>query len=89
LLVDLWPCLGKFSIQLDPLVCACITVCLDCLGWTFWYTHSAINALVRIDYQHVLPFVETVHRAHTDTICVLAFDTIIVDYIGHCDFLIL
>src|SRR5690606_28480432 len=40
---------------------------------------GAVDALVRIDHQEVLAFVETVHRAHLDAVGVLALDAVLGD----------
>jgi hypothetical protein len=43
----------------------------DGLGGTFGFTYAAVDALVGMDHQHVVPLVETIDRAHFDAIHVL------------------
>jgi len=41
---------------------------LDRIGWTFGFAHAAVDALVRMDHQHVVALVEAVHRADFNAI---------------------
>jgi hypothetical protein len=56
---------------------------LDRLGRAFRLAHAAIDALVGMDDEHVLAFIEAVDRTHLDAIHVLALDAIVGDDIGH------
>src|SRR6266446_2202502 len=44
---------------------------------------GAIDALVRVDHQHVRPFVEAIDRADIDAVGVLALDAAFHDDVGH------
>src|SRR6202035_3019653 len=54
---------------------------------TFWLANPAIDTFVRMDDQHVLALVETIHGADFYTIHQLTFDATLIDYIGHLSFL--
>ena len=77
------PKFGIFAIELDPLVHVRLCVRPDRICRTFWFTDTAIDALVRVYHQHVLAFVETVHRTDFHTVGVFAGNAGIVDNIGH------
>ena len=49
---------------------------------TFRLAHPAIDAFVRVDYEHVLALVEAVHRAHFDAVHRFAPNTCLVDDVG-------
>ena len=44
---------------------------------------ATVNTFIGVNDEHVLPLVETIHRAYFDAIGVFAFDTKVVDDIGH------
>jgi hypothetical protein len=52
---------------------------LDRVNRAFRHADPAINAFVRMDDEHVLAFVEAVHRAHLDAIHNLATNAVLVD----------
>src|SRR6185312_9032178 len=56
---------------------------LDRLDRTFRLANAAVDALVRMNDEHVLAFIEAVHRTDFDAIHVLALDAVVVDDIGH------
>src|SRR5437764_697509 len=56
---------------------------LDRIDGTFGLAHPAIDTLVGIDDEHVLAFIEAVHRTDLDAIHVLAADASIGDDVGH------
>ena len=47
---------------------------------------AAIDALVRVNHEEVLPLVEAVDGAHFDTVGVLTFDAGLSDDVGHFRF---
>jgi hypothetical protein len=55
----------------------------DRLDRTFGLAHTAIDALVGVDHQHVLTLIETIYRANLDAIHVLAADAGFGDDVGH------
>ena len=71
------------AIELEPLFGFLFGVGQNRLDRTFRLAHAAIDALVRIDHQHVLALVETIDRANLDTIHVFAFDAGFGDDVGH------
>ena len=50
---------------------------------TLIHAHTAVDALLRIDSQHVRALLETRHRAHAHTIRILALNTGFSDYKCH------
>ena len=50
------------------------------------YAHPAVDALVGVDDEHVLAFVEAVDGAHRDAIGGLALDAPFIDDVGHSPF---
>src|SRR3546814_17586093 len=54
-------------------------------GRAFRFAHAAVDALVRVDDQHILALVETVHGANLDAIHIFAADAVIGHDIGHGD----
>src|SRR5436190_22783951 len=59
---DVGPFLGVFGIDLQPFVEAGFGVRLDRVGRAFRLADAAVDALVRVDDEHVLAFIETVDR---------------------------
>ena len=49
----------------------------------FRLANAAIDAFVRVDDEHVLALVETVHRTYLDAVRVLAANATLVDDAGH------
>jgi hypothetical protein len=80
---DIGPLLGKLSVDLEPPLNPWFSIGLDRLDRAFRLAHAAIDAFVRVNDQHVLALVETIHGANLDAVHVFAFDAIIVDDIGH------
>src|ERR1700704_4238982 len=74
LLGDVRPALGVFGIHLQPFLQAGLGVGLDGVGGTFRFAHAAIDALVRMNDQHVFTLVEAVHGANFNAIGIFAFD---------------
>src|SRR5690625_2079739 len=80
---DPWPDFRVSLVQLDPGFEIWLGIGEDCVGRTFRLADPAIDALVRMDDEHVLAFIEAVHRTDFDAIRVFAQDTVIRDDIGH------
>ena len=55
----------------------------DCVHRAFGLANPAVDALVRMDDEHVLAFVEAVDRADLDAVGELALDAVLVDDVGH------
>ena len=83
LLIDVRPYFGIFCIKAQPILQVRVGVRLDRLDWAFWLAHSAIDALVWMDDEHVLAFVKAVDRTDFNAIGVFAFDTVFGDHECH------
>src|SRR3984957_6593634 len=83
LLGDIRPALGIFGIHLKPFFQAGLGIGLDRVGWTFGFAHTAVDALVRMDHQHVVALVEAVYRADFNAIGIFAFNAGFSDDVSH------
>src|SRR5882724_10179503 len=72
-----------FAVQFQPALSLRLAVRNDSLDRTFGLAHTAIDALVRVNDEHVLALVEAVDRAHLDAVHVLAADAGFSDNVGH------
>jgi hypothetical protein len=77
------PRLGVFSIQLQPKNEVRLSVRLDCLGRAFRFAHTAIDALVRVNNEHIFALVEAVNGAHLHAIQIFAFYAVFYNHISH------
>src|SRR3546814_6656668 len=80
---DLGPLGGEGRVQLKPLLKPVFSVRKDRLGRAFRLAHTAIDAFLGVDDQHVLALVEAVHGANLDAIHIFAADAGVGDPIGH------
>ena len=80
---DVRPGLGVVGVDLQPLVEARLSVRLDRLGRAFRLADAAVDALIRVDDEHVLALIETVHRTDFDAVHIFALDAVFDDDIGH------
>src|SRR5207244_12811176 len=78
------PSLGKLAVELQPLLQPGLRVGLDRLDRAFWLADPAVDALVRMNDEHVLAFIEAVDRADLHAIGVFALYAFYVDDVGHC-----
>jgi hypothetical protein len=60
---------------------------LDCVDRAFRLANAAIDAFIRVDDEHILALVETVHRTNLDAVRVLAADAALVDDVGQLSLL--
>jgi hypothetical protein len=51
--------------------------------WAFGDAHTAVDAFVGMNDEHVFAFIEAIDRAYFHAIGVFAFDAIVGDDIGH------
>src|SRR5262245_28343962 len=72
---DVGPARGVVAIELEPSFGYRLAVGDDGFDRAFRLAHPAIDALVGVDDEHVLAFIETIDRAHLDAVHVLASDT--------------
>src|SRR5689334_706519 len=75
--------LGILRIHFQPLLEPSPGTRLDGVGGAFRLAHAAVDALVRMDDQHVLALVETIYRANLDAVGVLALDAGFSDDVSH------
>src|SRR5262249_60222656 len=80
---DVGPGLGVFSVERQPLFQAGLGIGLDGVDRAFRLAHAAIDALVRMNDEHVLALVEAVDRTDFHAIHVLAANATLVDDVGH------
>jgi hypothetical protein len=83
LLGDVRPALGVFGIHLKPLFQPRLGIRLNRVGRTFRFTDATINALVRMNDEHVLALVEAIDGTYFDAVGVFAFDTGFSDDVSH------
>src|SRR5581483_4849420 len=81
---DIGPLHGKICVEFQPFLEAGLGIGLDRIDRAFRLAYPTIDALVRVDDEHVLAFIEAVDRTHLDAVHVFAFDAIIVDDVSHC-----
>jgi hypothetical protein len=79
---NVWPDSRVFGIQPQPFLQPWLGVRFDRVNWAFRHADPAIDALVRMDDEHVLAFIKAVHRTHFDAIHNLTTDAVVVDDIG-------
>src|SRR5690606_19186096 len=72
-----------FGVQLEPLIQSRLGIGLDCLGRAFGLGDAAVDALVGVEDEHVLAFIDAVDGADLDAIHVLAANAIVRDDVGH------
>jgi hypothetical protein len=80
---DVGPERRIFGVDFQPLIKPRLRVRLDRVGGAFRLADAAVDAFVRMDDEHVLALVETVHRADFDAVHIFAFYAIVGDDIGH------
>jgi len=85
LLGNVRPCLGIISIEGKPLIQARFSVGFDGLRWAFRFAHAAVDALIRVDDQHIFALVEAVHGADCNAVHELAFEARFGDDVGHAE----
>jgi len=71
-----------FRIQRQPFLNPRLGVWLDRFDRAFGLAHPAVDALVRVDDEHILALVEAVHGTHLDAVHVFALDAFVVDDVG-------
>ena len=81
---DVGPVCREFGVEFEPFFQPRFGVWQDRFGRTFWLTNAAIDALAGVDDEHVIAFIEAIHRAYFDAVHIFAFDAGLSDNIGHC-----
>src|SRR5271170_5733465 len=85
---NVWPNFCVFGVQRQPFLKARLGVRLDRVDRAFRLADPAIDAFVRVNYEHVLAFVEAVHRAHLDAVHEFAANAALVDNVGQLNVLL-
>jgi hypothetical protein len=67
------------AVEVEPFFEPWLRVGLDSVNRAFRLANAAIDAFVRVDDEHVLALVETVHRTNFDAVRVLATNAALVD----------
>lgn len=80
---DVWPFGSELLVKPKPLFQIGVRVRFDGVDRALRLTHATIDAFVRMDHQHVFPFVEAIHGANFYTVHQFAFDAGVGDDIGH------
>src|SRR6266850_8580871 len=80
---DVGPLDREVGVQLEPLIRLAVGVGQDRRGRAFGLAHPAVDALVGVDHQHVVAFVEAVDRTHFHAVHVLALDAVFGHDVGH------
>ena len=83
LLGQIRPDFSIFGVDLEPFAVFVFGVRDDRLRRAFRLANTTINALVRVDDEHILSLIETIYGADFDTVRVFAFDAGVVDDISH------
>src|SRR5258708_32672957 len=79
---NIWPDFRVFRIQRQPFLKPRLRIGLDRVDRALRLAHPAIDALVRVDDEHVLALVEAVNGAHFDAVHGFAANTTLVDDVG-------
>ena len=81
---DVGPGFGVFQIQLYPGVhVAACGIGQNCLDRAFRLAHTTVDALVRVNDQHVFALIKAVHWTNFDAVHVLTLDALVVDDVRH------
>ncbi len=80
---NIWPILSHIRVKLEPLLKVRLCIGLNCLSRAFWFANAAINAFIWMNNEHVLAFIEAIHRTDFHAVHILTLDTIFRDQISH------
>src|SRR5674476_1064029 len=83
LFVNIRPNLGLFCVYLEPFLHPWFGIRFDGIGSAFRFAHAAIDALVRMNDEHILAFVETIDWTHFHAIHVLAANAVFRNDVCH------
>ena len=73
------PGFRKLGVEPQPILQARRGIGQDGFRRAFWFADPAVDALIRMDDEHILPFVETVDGTDLDAVHIFAFDAIVGD----------
>src|SRR5260221_3079082 len=80
---DIGPAFGVLRVDFQPLFEPVLGIRLDGLGGALRLANAAIDALVRVDDEHILALIKAVHRTDLNAVHVFAFNTVFDDDVGH------
>ena len=80
---NIGPSRSVFTVEFEPAFSWRLTIRNDRLDRAFRLAHSAIDAFIGMNDQHVLALVETVHGADLHAIHIFATDAGLCDNVGH------
>jgi hypothetical protein len=77
------PLAGEFGVNREPFFQTWFGVGLDGIYRAFGLAHPTIDTFIRVNHQHVLPFIKAIDGAYLHAIHVFALDAIFVDDVSH------
>jgi len=80
---DIRPRLGILPVYLEPAVKPGLSIRLNGVHRAFRLANPAIDALVRMDHEHILALVKAVYGTDLDAVSVFALDTDFGDDVSH------
>ena len=80
--LNTWPNFRVFRVQRQPFLKPWVRIGFDGVHRAFRHANAAVNAFVRVDHEHVLTLVKTVHGAHFDAVHGLAANAAVIDDVG-------
>jgi len=79
---NVWPNFRVPRIERQPFLKPCVRVGFYRVYRAFRHANAAVNAFVRVDHEHVLALVETIHGAHLDAVHDFAANAAVIDDVG-------
>jgi hypothetical protein len=77
------PDFRKFGVYAHPFVMTRLCIGLDRIDRAFRFADAAIDAFVGVDDEHILAFIEAVHRTDFHAVHVFAFNAVFIDNVSH------
>jgi len=79
---NIWPNFRVFRIQRQPFFKPWVRIGLYGVPRAFRHANTAVNAFVRVDHEHVLALVETIHGTHLHAVHGFAANAALIDDVG-------
>ena len=80
---NIWPLVTILAIELQPLLQTALGVRFYCVHRSFRLADAAIDALVRVNDEHVGALVKTIDRTNLHAVGEFAFNASVQDDVGH------
>ena len=77
------PAIGVLAIELQPLLNVRFRIRLYGVDGALRFTDTAVDALIWMNDEHVVAFIEAIDRTNLDAIGVFALDAVFIDDVGH------